>query len=206
MFPTAPPAEGTPYGIYWPTTVPAALVTQTVHLDTDGTTTPVATTPSGSRVTPRSTQFEAPNRVVGGVTREPGQGGEVARVVLGTFVGARSGDKGGNANVGLWVRRSGDSALGGVSDPALDEARYDWLAATITPDEVRRLLPEAAALDIEVHPLPNLLAVNVVIRGWLGRGVADSTSLDPQAKGLGEHLRSRLVDVPVDLLAGDGRT
>jgi hypothetical protein len=129
----------------------------------------------------------------------------VARVVLGTFVGARSGDKGGNANVGLWVRRSGDSALGGVSDPALDEARYDWLAATITADEVRRLLPEAAALDIEVHPLPNLLAVNVVIRGWLGRGVADSTSLDPQAKGLGEHLRARLVDVPVDLLAGDGR-
>jgi hypothetical protein len=122
----------------------------------------------------------------------------VARVVLGTFVGARSGDKGGNANVGLWVHRSGD--------PGLDAARHDWLAATITPDEVRRLLPEAAALDIEVHPLPNLLAVNVVIRGWLGRGVADSTSLDPQAKGLGEHLRAREVDVPVDLLAGDGRT
>jgi hypothetical protein len=203
MFPTAPPGEGTPYGVYWPTTVPAALVTQTVHLDTAGTTTRVATTPSGSRVTPRSTQFEAPNRVVGGVTREPGQGGPTARVALGTFVGARSGDKGGNANVGLWVRRSGDPVLGTGGDAALDEARYAWLAATITPDEVRRLLPEAAALDIEVHPLPNLIAVNAVIHGWLGRGVADSTSLDPQAKGLGEHLRARLVDIPVALL-GDG--
>jgi hypothetical protein len=200
MFPTAPPAEGTPYGIYWPTTVPAALVAQTVHLDTDGTTTQVATTPSGSRVTAPSDRGEPPSRSPRAVTR-----GEVARVVLGTFVGARSGDKGGNANVGLWVRRSGDSALGGASDPALDEARYDWLAATITADEVRRLLPEAAVLDIEVHPLPNLLAVNVVIRGWLGRGVADSTSLDPQAKGLGEHLRAREVDVPVDLLTKDGR-
>ncbi|HSN05955.1 MAG TPA: hypothetical protein VLV82_01320, partial [Candidatus Angelobacter sp.] len=40
----------------------------------------------------------------------------------------------------------------------------------------------------------------VVVRGWLGRGVADSTRLDPQAKGLGEHLRARLVEVPVSLL------
>ena len=48
-----------------------------------------------------------------------------------------------------------------------------------------------------MHPLPNLLAVNVVIHGLLGRGVADSTSLDPQAKGLGEQLRARVVELPV---------
>jgi len=55
-----------------------------------------------------------------------------------------------------------------------------------------------------VHALPNLLAVNVVVHGLLGRGVADSTSLDPQAKGLGEHLRARYVEVPVSLLGVDG--
>ena len=45
-----------------------------------------------------------------------------------------------------------------------------------------------------------------MLHGWLGRGVADSTSLDPQAKGLGEHLRARYVDIPASLLAGtDGR-
>ena len=63
----------------------------------------------------------------------------------------------------------------------------------LTPERVHELLPETAGLAVEVHPLPNLRAVNVVIHGLLGRGVADSTSLDPQAKGLGEHLRARLV-------------
>ncbi len=71
--------------------------------------------------------------------------------------------------------------------------RVAWLAHWLTPDRVRVLLPEAADLEVEVHPLLNLRAVNVVIRGLLGRGVADSTSLDPQAKGLAEHLRARLV-------------
>jgi hypothetical protein len=32
--------------------------------------------------------------------------------------------------------------------------------------------------------------------------VAARTRPDPQAKGLGEYLRSRLVDVPVELLDG----
>jgi hypothetical protein len=42
--------------------------------------------------------------------------------------------------------------------------------------------------------------VNVVIEGLLGEGVASSTRFDPQAKGLGEWLRSRLVDVPSEVL------
>jgi hypothetical protein len=62
------------------------------------------------------------------------------------------------------------------------------------------LLPEAKDLPVRVHPLPNLRAVNVVIEGMLGEGVASSTRFDPQAKGLGEWLRSRIVDVPVALL------
>ena len=53
-----------------------------------------------------------------------------------------------------------------------------------------------------MHPLPNLLAVNLVLHGILGRGVADSTSVDPQGKGLGEYLRARLVDLPTELLGG----
>ena len=100
--------------------------------------------------------------------------------------GARSGDKGGDANIGLWAR---------------DDAGYAWLAGFLTADRVRELLgPEAAALPIDVHPLPNLRAVNVVVHGLLGDGVASSTRPDPQAKGLGEYLRSRVVDVPEELL------
>ncbi len=191
MFPSAPPAEGTPYGVYWPTTVPAGLVTQTVHLDSgDGAdATVIATVPSGTPLP--SSPFEPGPHV-----RASYDGLPATTAPLGTFVGARSGDKGGNANVGLWIRRSDDAEL--------DAARYSWLLDHLTPDSVRGLLPEAWSLAVDVHPLPRLLAVNVVVHGLLGRGVADSTSLDPQAKGLGEHLRARHVQIPVSLLATGG--
>lgn len=81
------------------------------------------------------------------------------------------------------------------------DAAYGWLLELIdSPDAVVRLIPEAAGLDIEVHPLPRLRALNVVIRGVLGRGVSENTLLDPQAKGLGEYLRARVVDVPTAVL------
>ncbi len=102
---------------------------------------------------------------------------------------ARSGDKGGDANIGLWIGQ-GDRR----------DARIAWLLDLVTPDLVRSLLPEAKDLDVEVFPLPNLGGVNVLVHGLLGEGVAASTRFDPQAKAVGEWLRSRLVDVPEDLL------
>lgn len=134
------------------------------------------------------------------------------RLPLGTFVGARSGDKGGDANVGAWVvdpveaaavaLAHGEGAGLEVTDEAvaLADERFAWLLTVLTEDGVRALLPEARDLAIEVHPLANLRAVNIVIHGLLGRGVAETTRVDPQAKGLGEHLRARLVDIPVALL------
>jgi hypothetical protein len=179
---TAPPADADPFGRYWPALIPADEVEE------------VAVLPGGERlaVEPTGVAHGLPHDEV---TVEPTTDGPDAapvegptrRVPLGTVVGARSGDKGGNANVGLWVR---------------DEAHYPWLRSLVTPDGVRRLLPEAIDLDIEVHPLPNLRAVNVVVVGLLGEGVASSTRPDPQAKGLGEYLRSRLVDVPTAFLPG----
>ena len=108
------------------------------------------------------------------------------------MLGARSGDKGGDANVGLWVPE--------WVEPSRRERTYSWLAGWLTPDRVRELLPDAAGLEVDVHAFPHLAAVNVVLHGFLGRGVAANTLLDPQAKGLGERLRARLVDVPADLL------
>jgi hypothetical protein len=113
------------------------------------------------------------------------------RAPLGTFVHARSGDKGGDANLGLWVAHDAHAEY---------DARVSWLLETLTPDFVRSLLPEAAALDVEVVALPNLGGVNVLLRGLLGRGVAASTRFDPQAKGLGEWARSRYVEIPEALL------
>ena len=109
----------------------------------------------------------------------------------GTFVHARSGDKGGDANVGLWVAHDGS--------PKYDE-RVTWLTKLITPKKVRELVPEAQDLEVEVYALPNLGGVNVLIHGLLGDGVAASTRFDPQAKGLGEWVRSRLVNIPEELL------
>jgi len=111
--------------------------------------------------------------------------GPTRRVPLGLVVGARSGDKGGTANLGVWVRSA---------------AAYPWLAETLTTDRLRELLPETADHPVTRHLLPNLNAVNFVIDGLLGAGVAASTRFDPQAKGLGEWLRARLVDVPVSLV------
>jgi hypothetical protein len=111
--------------------------------------------------------------------------GDTVRVPLGSVCGGRSGDKGGNANVGLWT--------------TTDDA-YEWLAEYLTDARVRALVPEAADLEIRQYRLPNLRAVNLVFVSILGEGVASSTRLDPQAKGLAEYVRSRMVDVPAALL------
>ena len=75
-----------------------------------------------------------------------------------------------------------------------------WLTKLITPKKIRELVPEAHDLEVEVYALPNLGGVNVLIRGLLGAGVAASTRFDPQAKGLGEWVRSRIVHIQEDLL------
>jgi hypothetical protein len=104
-------------------------------------------------------------------------------------VHARSGDKGGDANVGLWAM-----------DAANRPDRVAWLLDLVTPDLVKRLVPEAEDLDVEVFALPNLGGVNVLLHGLLGEGVAASSRFDPQAKALGEWIRSRHVDIPEVLL------
>ncbi len=115
---------------------------------------------------------------------------DVSRGPLGRLVGARSGDKGGSANVGIWIP---------VAVPDRDAA-YAWLTDFVTIERVRELLPESQGLAIDIHPLANLHAINIVIHGLLGRGVSENSSLDPQAKGLGELLRARSVDIPTRLL------
>lgn len=110
----------------------------------------------------------------------------MVQVPLGLIVGARSGDKGGNANVGLWTRRP--------------EA-YAWLRQYLTTERFRQLVPEARSLEIERYELPNLLALNFVVRGLLGDGVAASTRMDPQAKSFGEYVRAKVAEIPKALLA-----
>ena len=180
---TGPPSPATAYGVYRPAYVPRCAVTEQVVLH-DGTTLDLPTTPTPP-ADPSHMQQD-PRRVGAEVTGRP-ETGPTLRVPLGTVVLARSGDKGGDANIGVWAR-----------DGRADRAA--WLLDFLTPERVRALLPEAADLRVEVFPLANLGAVNVLVHGLLGEGVAASTRFDPQAKALGEWLRSRHVDVPEALL------
>jgi Acyclic terpene utilisation family protein AtuA len=174
FFTTTPPGPESEFGVYWPTLVPVDAVEHAVLL------------PDGPRVVIQpSSVLASPGRVYDDpVTPKPWEG-PTERVPLGAVCGARSGDKGGNANVGLWTRT--------------DDA-YEWLRASLTVERLRERVPGAAALTIERYELPNLRALNFVVKGLLGEGVASSVRYDPQAKGLGEFVRARLVDVPIDLL------
>ncbi len=177
---TAPPGEAQPYGMFTAAYIDRAEVMQAAKLP-DGTWT-------GRVIDPPATSVLAP--VEPTVVAPWNSEGPTRRVPLGTVAGARSGDKGGDANVGVWAR---------------DDPVWPWLAATLTTEKLRELLPEAAGLPVTRYVLSNLRAVNFVIQGLLGEGVAAAARFDPQAKAVGEWLRSRYVDVPVELLRDGSR-
>ena len=170
------PSAAAPFGVYRPATVPRDLVPQYVHVN--GTTTQIEST-----VGSPSPGLREPSPEVG--PARPGLGEPTVEVALGVFLGTRSGDKGGDANLGVYAR---------------SDAGWDWLDAELTVERLRELLPETGALTIDRYRYPNLRALNFVIRGLLQEGVAASTRQDAQAKALGEWLRARVVAVPTSVL------
>ena len=223
FFTTSPPGPAASYGVYWPCLLPADVPEHVAVIGDERIEVPPPPTKPPEQLqrrTPRrAPASDAPSRVPAGAgggtvlsgtgtetiskllddlsrTRlagesDPGGGtywDEIAteRLPLGTIIGARSGDKGGNANVGLWA----------PSDDA-----YDWLAWYLTVGRLRTLIPaETGPHEVQRYELPNLRALNFVIVGLLGRGVAACTRRDPQAKGLGEYVRAKVVDIPTILL------
>ena len=171
---TAPPADAAVYGLFTPGYVEAAEVAH-LAVHADGTKVPI----------PPAVETLDLAAVDEPALPEPLPAGPTRRLPLGTIAGARSGDKGGGANIGLWVHT---------------DAQYRWLTHTLTVERLRELLPEAADLTVTRHLLPSIRAVNFVIDGILGKGVAYQARFDPQAKGLGEWLRSRHVDIPEGIL------
>ncbi|GIF52902.1 uncharacterized protein DUF1446 [Asanoa ferruginea] len=172
---TTPPGDATPFGVFTADSLPQERVDH------------VAVLPGGERVRIPAPKLTAPvAAAVAQATPAKAADSQTTRVPLGTILGARSGDKGGDANLGVWART--DEAAG-------------WLLGWLTEERLKELLPETAPLTVERHELPNLRAVNFVIRGLLGAGVAASTRFDPQAKALGELLRARVADVPAALVA-----
>ncbi|CAN5816557.1 DUF1446 domain-containing protein [soil metagenome] len=170
---TTPPSSASEFGVYWPTLVSRHKVEHIV-VHSDGT----------REVIPHSADTALPLPVSARPAR-PVDFGPTARRPLGTVVAARSGDKGGNANVGVWTDT---------------EDRWDWLRAHLTVDRLQALIPESSGLEVCRYELPNLRALNFVIVGYLGEGVASCTRTDPQAKALGEYLRAMYTDIPDKLV------
>ena len=175
MFGTAGgPGPGQPFGIYWPALIDSQLVPMEVVVD--GKMTVVDNTAGAPAL-----QIEQPAIALPAVPEGP-----TRSAPLGHLFGARSGDKGPNANLGIFAR---------------DLKSFSWLSQFLTIEQLKELLPEAAERDVDRYDLPNLLSLNFIFYGLLEEGVAASTRQDPQAKALGEYLRAKVVQIPEELFA-----
>jgi hypothetical protein len=176
----APPTSEEAFAEYWPTVVARAAISEFIVVDGERYQLTSKVHPS----------LAAPERPRADPVRRPipfAVNDELVSIPIGRLVGTRSGDKGGNANLGVWARTAAISA---------------WMTEYLTAERLVVLLPELAGFKVERFDFPNLRAVNFVVHGLLGRGVASSMRADPQAKALGESLRAALVDVPADLAHG----
>ncbi|MEU5993956.1 acyclic terpene utilization AtuA family protein [Spirillospora sp. NPDC047418] len=171
---TSPPGKGGPYGVYTPAYVPNEVI-EHIAVMPDGAHVPIPPAPATA---PLPTASEPGTEAVA-------DAGVTVRAPLGRVAGARSGDKGGDANIGVWART---------------DAQWRWLEPFLTVRRLAELLPETGEHVVHRYVLPNLRAVNFVVEGLLQEGVSASTRFDPQGKALGEWLRSRLVDIPEGVL------
>jgi hypothetical protein len=174
MFGRDGPGEGRAYGVHWPTLVPADVCHSEVIVGGRVSVVDNTLSSSGAAIEPPQPHFPA------------APAGPTVRAPLGRVMGGRSGDKGGNANLGVWVKTP---------------LAFAWLRDFLTVDRLAVLFPEAREHPVERYELPNLLALNFVFKGLLDEGVAASVRMDAQAKGLAEYVRARVVDIPQVLLA-----
>lgn len=196
----APPGAASAVGVFWATSVARERVHQTIVVGGERTEVPDRSRPvSVSHGIGRDAAGTGPGEAPGpgagpgpGEAPERGAGSPVdeptALLPIGRVVGARSGDKGGNANLGIWAR----------TDPT-----FEWLRHHLSVEVLIEMLPDLGDFPIERYELANLRACNFVVRGYLGRGVGASLGRDPQAKNLGERFRAQLVVLPLRLLADE---
>ena len=171
---TAPPTKGVPAIMHWPALVSNNHIQQ--HVFVDGQEIVV-------KAFAQRESFDAIPLQTRSIPSVPH--GETISTSFGKLFATRSGDKGGNANLGIWAKTP--------------EA-FAFLRDYLSVEHLKKLLKDLADFEIERYELPNLLALNFYIKGLLGDGVAASLRSDPQAKTLGEYLRARIIDVPRAIL------
>jgi hypothetical protein len=167
--------SGSPFMVHWPALVDGKHIVERVHCG--GVVTEVLPT---SQLDLEEIYYQQIPVNIAPLPR-----GDTARIPFGRLFGTRSGDKGGNANLGVWAKT---------------DAAYSFLYEFLTAEKLKELLPDTAQFDVERFEMPNISALNFYIKGILGEGVAASTRVDGQAKSLGEYLRAKLIDVPASIV------
>lgn len=170
-------ANGSPFMVHWPALVDSKHIIETVHVGGEA----IEVLPTNQLGLEDIYYQKVP------VDIPPAPTGETVRIPFGRLYGTRSGDKGGNANLGVWAKT--------------DEA-YSFLYEFLSVEKLKELLPDTAEFKITRYDMANIKSLNFYIEGILGEGVAASTRSDGQAKSLGEYIRAKYVEVPASIAKG----
>ena len=167
-----------PVIVYWPALVDSKHIKEYVHLKGDTT-----------EIIPTSQlNFEENFYQKNPIEIAPALKGNTKEIPFGQLYGARSGDKGGCANMGVWAKT--DNA-------------FSFLHEFLTVEKLKELLPDLNKFDIDRYDLPNIKSLNFYIHGILEDGVSSNNRKDGQAKSLGEYLRAKFVEIPIEIIEGE---
>ena len=156
---------------YWPALIDSKHIKEYAHVD--GKTLEIEPT--------SQLQFEENYYQKQPVTIEPAPQGEMDEISFGRLFGARSGDKGGCANIGVWAKT---------------DLAFSFLYNFLSVEKIKELMPDLNKFSIDRYELPNINSLNFYIHGILEDGVSSNNRMDGQAKSLGEYLRSKTISVP----------
>jgi hypothetical protein len=161
---------------FWPGLVRQDVIRQQVVMD-DGRTVDAPVAPTAAYKPRRASSPTSP--------APKGLSGKTRRVMLGDLVHARSGDKGANASLGVWARQP---------------KAWPWVRAELSAAKLTRLIDLRQDVKVDRFELDNIDGLLFGLNGYFGVSGSGNVALDNLGKAIGEFLRAREVDVPVELL------
>lgn len=164
-----------PVIVYWPALVDSKHIKEYIHLEGKKTEI-LPTSQMGFK-----DNFYQKNLV----DMPPAPLGETEKMPFGALYGARSGDKGGCANIGVWAKT---------------DIAYSFLYEFLTVEKLKELLPDLNTFKIDRYDLPNIKSLNFYVHGVLEDGVSSNNRVDGQAKSLGEYLRAKIINIPTAVI------
>ena len=166
---------------FWPTLVPRHLVNARVQVEGGKNPAPFEISMRlDAAAEPTATARSGPSHKseIRGATHDTRH----ARLI--SIAYARSGDKGDSANIGVAAR---------------SDAAYEFLRSALTADVVADYYKGLCEGGVIRYEMPNLRALNFVLKQALGGGGTLSLRVDHQGKTLAQGLLRMELDVPVEV-------